>query len=193
MDADTTQLLIEAREGDRGSFDLLFARVYDELRDVARERLRHHEPGGTLDTTGLVHEAYLKLVRPEVASAADRAHFLALASRAMRFILVDHARARRMQKRGSGQPIVSLDEASDAAAATPSSDAPAVDLLELDSALTELRNRSERQGQIVEYRFFGGLTYQEIAEVTGLSLRTVKREWTRARAWLYTFMQAAHS
>jgi RNA polymerase sigma factor (sigma-70 family) len=200
---DTTQLLVAAREGDRASFDALFARVYDELRAIARDRIRGHFPGAPLDPTGLVHEAYLKLVDPVVAGANDRAHFLALASRAMRFILIDHARAQRVQKRGGGQPALSLGpvpagttgpgaagsvEAGGAAAAES-----VVDLLTLDRALSELRSRSERQSQLVEYRFFGGLSYEEISEVTGLSVRTVKRDWTCARAWLYTFMQGARS
>jgi RNA polymerase sigma factor (TIGR02999 family) len=189
VNADTTELLLAARAGDRESFDLLFSRVYDALRDLARRRLRSHPADGTLDTTGLVHEAYLKLVDPEVAGARDRAHFLALASRAMRFILIDHARAQRMQKRGGGRVAVTLEE--EAVPAAEDDPSPPVDLLELDRALAELTNRSERQGQLVEYRFFGGLSYEEIAEVMGLSVRTVKRDWTRARTWLYTFLQAA--
>jgi RNA polymerase sigma factor (TIGR02999 family) len=190
VNADTTQLLLAARAGDRESFDLLFSRVYDQLRALARERLRKHSMGATLNTTGLVHEAYLKLVDPAVAGANDRAHFLALASRAMRFILIDHARARQMEKRGGGRVAVTLDEAA-VAEGDPEGAPDAVDLLELDRALMELMNRSERQGRLVEYRFFGGLTYEEIAEVMGTSLRTVKRDWIRARAWLYTFLQAA--
>jgi RNA polymerase sigma factor (TIGR02999 family) len=187
MTADTTQLLIATRSGDRAAFDLLYARLYDELREIAQQRLRRHRPGATLDTTGLVHEAYLKLVDPAVASASDRAHFFALASRAMRFILIDHARARQVQKRGGGRVAVTLDDAAQAA------EERSADLVELDRALEALRSRSERQGQLVEYRFFGGLTYEEISEVTGQSVRTVKRDWVRARAWLYTHLAAAHS
>jgi RNA polymerase sigma factor (TIGR02999 family) len=187
MKADTTQLLIAARTGDRASFDLLFARLYDELRAIAERRLRQYRPGATLDTTGLVHEAYVKLVDPAIAMANDRAHFFALASRAMRFVLIDRARAQQAQKRGGGGMAVSLGDV-----AAPA-DERSADLLELDRALEALRTRSERHGQLVEYRFFGGLTYHEIAEVTGLSVRTVKRDWVRARTWLYTYLQAAHS
>jgi RNA polymerase sigma factor (TIGR02999 family) len=186
MEADTTQLLIAARAGDRASFDLLVARLYDELRAVAQHRLWRHGSEASLNTTGLVHEAYLKLVDPSVVGAGDRAHFLALASRAMRFVLIDRARAHQTAKRGGGQAVATLDEETAAA------DARAADLLELDRALAELRTRSERQSQLVEHRFFGGLSYEEIAEVMGLSVRTVKRDWVRARAWLYTYMQAAH-
>lgn len=181
-DQDTTRLLLAARDGDREAFDRLYARVYDELRRIARQRLRRHRSGETLDTTALVHEAYLKLVGN--ASATDRAHFLALASRAMRFILVDHARARAVQKRGGGKAAIPLHDVQVAA------DQPAPDLLALDDALERLHRVSDRQGRLVEYRFFGGLSYDEIAEVMGVSVRTVKRDWTRARTWLYTYMHA---
>jgi RNA polymerase sigma factor (TIGR02999 family) len=187
MTADTTQLLRAARGGDRAAFDLLFSRVYDELRRIAHQRLSRYRPGETLDTTGLVHEAYLKLVDPTVAGAQDRAHFLALASRAMRFIVIDHARARQVQKRGGGEADLPLDEVQIAA------EEPAAELLALDRALEQLSALDERQSKLVEYRFFGGLTYEEIAEVTGLSVRTVKRDWVRARTWLYTYMQGALS
>jgi RNA polymerase sigma factor (TIGR02999 family) len=184
-DPDTTQLLRDSRHGNRDAFDQLFSRVYDELRQIARQRLLRHRPGDTLSTTALVHEAYLKLVDQTNAGANDRAHFLALASRAMRFVLVDHARAQRAQKRGGGVVAVPLDAVQVAA------DEPPADLLALDDALERLSRFSERQSQLVEYRFFGGLSYEEIAEVTGLSVRTVKREWARARTWLYTYMRPA--
>lgn len=183
-DHDTSRLLVAARGGDRDAFDLLYSRVYAELRQIAHVRLRRHQPNQTLNTTALVHEAYLKLVDHAGASVADRAHFLALASRAMRFVLVDHARARRMQKRGGGQADVPLDRIQVAA------DEPVADLLALDQALDRLHRVSDRQGRLVEYRFFGGLEYEEIAEVMGLSVRTVKRDWVKARTWLYTYMQA---
>jgi RNA polymerase sigma factor (TIGR02999 family) len=187
MATDTTQLLLAARGGDRAAFDALFSRVYDELSRIAHQRLSRFRPGETLNTTGLVHEAYLKLVDPERAGAKDRAHFLALASRAMRFIVVDRARAQRVQKRGGGVADLPLEEGHIAV------EPPVIDLLALDQALEQLRERSERQCQLVEYRFFGGLTYEEIAEVTGLSVITVKRDWVRARAWLYTYLQGALS
>jgi RNA polymerase sigma factor (TIGR02999 family) len=179
----TLELLAAAREGDREAFDQLYARTYAELRSIARLRLGSHRPGETLNTTALVHESYLRLVDQEGVRPADRTHFLALASRAMRFILVDDARARRVQKRGGGQIDVALDRVQVAA------EAPVVmDLVALDDALKRLRALSERQGQVVEYRFFGGLSFEEIAQLTGVSVRTVKRDWIRARTWLYTYM-----
>jgi RNA polymerase sigma factor (TIGR02999 family) len=183
-DHDTSRLLGAARDGDREAFDLLYSRVYAELREIARLRLRRHRPGDTLNTTALVHEAYIKLAGPAGAGASDRAHFLALASRAMRFILVDYARARAMQKRGGGRDDVPLDQVQVAA------EQPVPDLIALDDAMERLRLVSDRLCQLVEYRFFGGLSYDEIAEVTGQSVRTVKRDWTKARTWLYTYMQA---
>jgi RNA polymerase sigma factor (TIGR02999 family) len=180
----TLHLLSAARAGDRDAFDQVYSRVYAELHQIARQRLRRNRPGETLNTTALVHEAYLRLADREGAGASDRAHFLALASRAMRFILVDHARARSVQKRGGGQEDVSLDRVQVAV------DAPVPDLLALNDAMERLRRLSERQCQLVEYRFFGGLSYEEIADVMGVSVRTVKRDWTRARTWLYTYMQA---
>lgn len=185
MVADTTQLLIAARSGDRAAFDLLFSRVYDELRGMAHQRLARHRAGETLDTTGLVHEAYLKLSDPAVAGVQDRSHFLAIASRAMRFVVIDHARSRQAQKRGGGKADVPLDEEEAAA------ESAAAEIMAIDRALEQLKTVSERQARLVEYRFFGGLTYDEIAQVTGLSVRTVKRDWERARAWLYTYMRGA--
>jgi RNA polymerase sigma factor (TIGR02999 family) len=184
---DTSRLLLGARDGDRAAFDLLYAKVYAELRDIAHHRLRRHQPGDTLNTTALVHEAYLRLVDHAGASVSDRAHFLALASRAMRFVLVDHARASRMQKRGGGREDVPLDRVQVATGE------PVPDLIALDQALDRLHQVSDRQGRLVEYRFFGGLEYAEIAELMGLSVRTVKREWVKARTWLYTYMHATPS
>ncbi|HLV26019.1 MAG TPA: ECF-type sigma factor [Gemmatimonadales bacterium] len=179
----TAQLLSSARAGNREAFDRLFEQVYEELRGIAHQRRLRHDPSEALNTTGLVHEAYLRLVKHERLQANDRAHFLALASRAMRFILVDEARARRMQKRGGGAEVVSLHSARVAA------DEASMDLVTLDDALVRLGQLDERLHALVEYRFFGGLSYEEIAELTGMSLRTVKRDWTRARTWLYTFME----
>lgn len=157
--------------------------VYDELRCVAHQRLVGYRPGDTLNTTALVHEAYLKLVNQQDVDWKDRAHFFALASRAMRFILVDYARARTAEKRGGPRPDVSLDAVQIAAEES------TTELLALNEALGRLAESSERLSLLVEYRFFGGLTYEEIAEVTGWSLRTVKRDWRRARAWLHHTME----
>jgi RNA polymerase sigma factor (TIGR02999 family) len=180
---DTTQLLLDARAGDRAAFDRLFAHVYDELRRIAHQRLLRYRPGETLDTTALVHEAYLKLVDQSRSEWRDRAHFFALASRAMRFVLVDYARARTAQKRGGRRSDLPLDAVQVAA------DDRAADLLALTDALERLSGVHPRLGEIVEYRFFGGLTFDEIAEVTGLSVPTARRDWTRARAWLHRWMQ----
>ncbi len=181
--ADTTQLLISANAGNREAFDLLYGRLYDELRQVARQRLMRSAHGETLNTAVLVHEAYLKLVDQSRIAFSDRAHFLALASRAMRFILIDYARARSAQKRGGDAEHRPLDGVQIA------TDDRAADLLALNEALERLAEYDDRLARLVEFRFFGGLTYDEIAAATGYSLPTVKRDWTRARAWLYHAMR----
>lgn len=180
--ADTTALLIDARAGRREAADALFEHLYGTLRDIAHNRLSNHR-GATVDTTGLVHEAYLRLVNHDRVTPADRDHFLALASRAMRFVLLDRARARTRQKRGGPRQALPLDAIQIAA------DERAVDLLSLNDALEKLRSLSERLAEIVEYRFFGGLTYEQIAEVTGRSVATAERDWARARLWLYRAMR----
>ncbi|HEU4628622.1 MAG TPA: ECF-type sigma factor [Gemmatimonadaceae bacterium] len=182
---DTTQLLLDARAGDRAAFDRLFAHVYDALREIAHHRLARYRPGETLATTALVHEAYLRLVDQARVDVRDRSHFLALASRAMRFVLVDYARAHTAQKRGGRERDLPL------AAVQVAADERADDLLALAEAVERLAAVSPRLGDVVEYRFFGGLTFDEIAETTGLSVPTVKRDWARARTWLYRSMQPA--
>lgn len=181
--SDITALLVRTRGSGEEAFDALFPLVYDELRTIARQRLRRHRPGETLNTTALVHEAYLKLVDQSAVEWSDRAHFFALASRAMRFIIIDYARARTAEKRGGGNEVLSLNDVDVA------SEERAVDLLRLHRALDQLTEIDERLGHIVEYRFFGGMTYEEIAEVTQLSVPTLKRDWRRARTWLYRVMQ----
>jgi RNA polymerase sigma factor (TIGR02999 family) len=180
---DTTQLVLASRAGDRNTFDRLFALVYDDLRQAAHQRLLRHRAGQTLNTTVLVHEAYLRLVDQSRVQWVDRAHFLALASRAMRFVLIDYVRERTAQKRGGAAEIVPLDAVQLAA------EERAINLLVLDDALEQLSGYSSRLAELVEYRFFGGLTYEEIAETTGLSVPTVKRDWVRARGWLFQAMQ----
>ncbi len=177
-----TALLHQARDGNAGAIDALFPLVYDELRHIARMRLSKHRPGDTLNTTALVHEAYLKLVDQTSAALNDRQHFFALASRAMRFILVDYARTRTAAKRGGGEADLPL---SDVQVGVESN---ALEMLALNQALDTLMVRSERLGRLVEYKFFGGLTHEDIAEVMGLSVPTVKRDWKRARTWLYRLM-----
>jgi RNA polymerase sigma factor (TIGR02999 family) len=163
--------------------DALFARMYGELREIAHRRLGGFRPGDTLNTTALVNEAYLKLVDQGAAGPQDRAHFLALASRAMRFVLVDHARTRGAAKRGGGAEVIPLDAVQVASAER------GAELLELDEALDLLAGADPRLAEVVEMRFFGGLTHDEIAFATGRSVPTVKRDWTRARAWLFRVMR----
>lgn len=162
--------------------DTLYPLVYDELRKLAHVHRSRQAPSDTLSTTAIVHEAYLRLADGAGARWKDRSHFFALASRAMRFVLVDHARARSAEKRGGGVREVSLDET-----LLPSEDRSA-DLLDIDEALTRLEQHDARLGQLVQLRFFGGLSYEEVAEVVQLSVPTVKRDWVRARAWLHRFI-----
>lgn len=180
---ETTQLFRHALSGTEGAVDRLFPLVYDELRRIAHLHLARRSPGNTLTTTALVHETYLKLVDGRAATWQDRAHFFALASRAMRFVLVDHARSRTAQKRGGVARVVTLEEGD--VASEDRSD----ELLSIDQALDHLARASDRLAQLVQYRFFGGMSYEEIAEVTGVSVPTVKRDWARARAWLFSYMQ----
>lgn len=182
LQPDTLSLLRASRSGDESVFDMLFARMYGELREIAHQHLRAFRPGDTLNTTALVHEAYMKLVDQGQAHPQDRAHFLALASRAIRFVLVDHARARTAAKRGGQARPVDLESIQLAV------DERAEDLLMLDEALRRLGELDERLATVVEYRFFGGLQHEEIAAATGRSVPTVKRDWTRARAWLFHAM-----
>lgn len=188
----TTELLLELRGGDGAAFDRLFAQLYDELGAMARQRLGRVRPGQTLDTSALVHEAYLRLVDQTRVELQDRDHFLALAARTMRFIVVDHARARSAAKRGGDQIRLTLDRIPTVAGKVSGErpDERAEDVVALDRALASLEAMDPRLGQVVELRFFGGLTHAEIARVTGRSIPTVKRDWTRARAWLYRYMTA---
>lgn len=172
---DVTRLLAAVDAGDSGALERLLPLVYDELRRLAEIQLRGERAGHTLQPTALVHEAYMKLAGGDL-SISDRAHFLAIASRAMRQALVDHARRRDRAKRGGGLRPVTL---------TGGSWSEALDLdelLALDAALEELE---PRQRQVVEGRFFGGMTEDEVASVLGVTRRTVRRDWVKARAWLY--------
>jgi RNA polymerase sigma factor (TIGR02999 family) len=176
---DVTRLLAAMSAGDRAAFDQLFPLVYDELRRIAHRHLRGERTGQTLATTDLVHEAYFSLIGIERVSWADRAHFLAIAARAMRRVLINRAVARGAQKRGGGQQPESLD-----ADALPAA-VPDEQLLALDEALRLLEVRNERYGRIVECRFFAGMSIEETASVLSVSPATVKRDWTLARAWLH--------
>jgi RNA polymerase sigma factor (TIGR02999 family) len=152
--------------------------VYDELRRIARNHLRRTQRGATLDTTGLVHEAYMKLAGQKGMRAEDRGHFLAIAACAMRQVIISRARARLAEKRGGGAKPVTLDEQRVA------SREQAEWLLDLDRVLEDLRKRDEKLAQTVECRFFAGLSEEETAQALGVSLRTAQRNWMRARAWL---------
>jgi RNA polymerase sigma factor (TIGR02999 family) len=176
-----TQLLSRASAGENGAIDRLFPLVYQQLRSAAESVLRSERPGHTLQPTALVHEAYLKLVGGGAIPARDRSHFLSIAARAMRQILVDHARRRGARKRGDGETPLPLD--------FPIADdgrGLALDeLVALDDALDHLSENSPRLRSVVELRFFAGLNEEQIAETLGVTTRTVQRDWVRARAWLY--------
>jgi RNA polymerase sigma factor (TIGR02999 family) len=175
-----TDLLAAHRDGDAEALSRLVPIVYEDLRKIARRQLRGARPGQTLDTTALVHEAYLRLVDQTRTPWNDRAHFFAVAARAMRHILVDYARNRSAAKRGGGIPPLPLDEGREGAASAVDAET----LLAIDRALETLSKLDPRLPQVVECRFFAGLTEDETAEALGVSLRTVQRDWMRARAWL---------
>ena len=177
-DADITGLLLAWRAGDPNALDRLFSLVYDELRRIARRQLNREQPGHTLDTTALVHEAYIKLVDQTRVAWVDRSHFLAIAAQAMHRILVDYARQYRALKRGNGAERVPLDD--EHAVAEERADT----LLALDEALSQLAQLDDRLSRVVECRFFGGLTEEETGQALGVTARTVRRDWTKAKGWL---------
>ncbi|MEM1055386.1 MAG: ECF-type sigma factor [Bacteroidota bacterium] len=183
---DTTALLLDVSADAPGAVEELFPVVYDELRQIARARLRAHPAVATLDTVALVNEAYVRLVDGTRVTLKDRSHFFALAARAMRFTLVDYARRRAAEKRGGGAVHVTLDERINGTA----EEERAAEVLALDESLRRLAEVDERAARVVECRFFGGLTVEETAEAMDLSPRTVKREWQKARLWLTREMQA---
>jgi RNA polymerase sigma factor (TIGR02999 family) len=176
-------LLAAVRAGDRGAFDGAFALVYEELRRVASRRARRLGAGGTMTTTALVHETYLKLAGARDLPPQDRTHFFALAAQAMRQIVLDHARKHFRQKRGGGGAHVTFDEVLDGPAPGDAA-LRAEELLAVDEALQRLAALDRDLGQLVEWRFYGGLTFDEIAELTGASSRTVKRRWSAAKLFL---------
>ncbi|MBI1355948.1 MAG: sigma-70 family RNA polymerase sigma factor [Acidobacteria bacterium] len=176
---EVTQLLRMAQQGDPQAPEQLYPLIYAELRRIARRLLAGERAGHTLDTAGLVNEAYLKLADPTQNPAEGRAHFLRIAARAMRQILVDHARRKGAEKRGGDWARTSMDEARLGQAPR------GEEMLALDEALNRLNEVDERLRQIVEFRFFAGLSETEIAEALGVTTRTVQREWAKARAWLH--------
>src|ERR1041384_6959059 len=180
---DVTRNLIEWRNGNQAAIEKILPVVYDELRRSARRSLRRESSEISIQTIELINEAYLKLVDQRESNWQNRAHFFAVAARVMRNILVDRARARQFVKRGAGARKVSTDEV---LVAAPERD---VNVVDLRGAVTILSDLDERKSRIVELRYFAGLSFEEIAEVLGISGITVKREWLKAKAWLY---QALH-
>lgn len=176
---EATRLLRDVREGDAEALDRLVAMVYGDLRDVAARQLRRERQGHTLHATALVHEAYVRLAGGDALDVSDRAHFLAVAARAMRQVLVDYARRHNAAKRGGGWARTTLASGHAVLEVDPA------ELLALDQALDEL---DERQRRVVELRFFGGMEEEEIAALLKVSSRTVRRDWVKARAWLYRSM-----
>src|SRR5262245_48808310 len=178
--SETTRILRELSGGNRNALNELMPIVYRELRRIAKYYLRNERPDHTLQPTALVHEAFLRLIDQTNVQWQDRAHFIGISANLMREILINHAVAHKRLKRVGGQYKVSIDEASVRLIQ------PEVDLIVLNDALNELAAIDSRQGQIVELRFFGGLSVEETAEVLKLSTATVKREWRLAKAWLYS-------
>ena len=174
-----TELLLELRDGHAGAMDRLFPLVYEELRRIAHRAIRGERTGHTLGTTGLVHEAYIRLADQTRLEYRDRGHFYGIAARAMRHILVDYARRHRAAKRGGAKQMIVLDES------LLGIEERAEALLALDEALTELEALDPRLGQVVQCRYFAGLTEEETAEVVGVTSRTVRRDWLKAKGWLY--------
>jgi len=179
---EVTQLLADWGKGDRSALDKLFPLVQSELRRIAQRQMSHERAGHTLQATALVNEAYLKLAGQQGFDWQNRAHFFAVCAQVMRHILIDHARAHARDKRGGGAIQVSLNEALLVA------EDQAAHFIALDEALRVLERLDPQKGKIVELRYFGGLGIEETAEVLNVSPRTVRREWQRAKAWLYRMM-----
>ncbi|MFN2445599.1 MAG: sigma-70 family RNA polymerase sigma factor [Vicinamibacterales bacterium] len=185
-DNDTvSEALLAYRQGSPGAFDRLVALVYEDLRRIARRQLGRVRPGHTINSTGLVHEAYLKMVEQSGVPWQDRSHFFAVAARAMRQILVDHARRRGRLKRGGDTKPAALEEGMTPMAAD------AERILLIHDALDRLTVVDPRLTQVVECRFFAGYSEEETAAILGVSSRTVRRDWIRARAWLHELMHSA--
>jgi RNA polymerase sigma-70 factor (ECF subfamily) len=177
--ADITQLLVEWSDGNQSALDELYPLVYDELHRLARRYMSRERLGHTLQTTALINEAYVRLVDQRNVHWANRSHFFAISAQIMRRILIDHARRHAYAKRGGGAQQISLEEAATVVAGQAS------ELLRLDEALKSLAEMDSRRSQVVELRYFGGLSNEEIAGVLKISENTVTRDWNMARAWLY--------
>jgi RNA polymerase sigma factor (TIGR02999 family) len=182
---EVTELLVAWSAGDETARDTLIPLVYDELRKLARRSMRRERPDHTLQTTALVNEAYIRLAGQREVKWRERAHFFAIAAEMMRRILVDHARRRQYGKRGGGVVHAELDDALHVA------DERSAEVVAVDDALKRLADLDPRQGRIVEMRYFGGLTNEEIAAVLDISPATVKREWSSAKAWLARELRSA--
>lgn len=176
---EVTRLLAQCTEGDEAALDRLIPLVYDDLRGIAHRRLRSERADHTLNTTAVVHEAYVRLVNQATATWRDRAHFFAVAAGVIRRLLIDYARARNAEKRGGGGVHVQLRD--DLAGEDPT----VVEVLAIDEALSRLARHDPRLEKIVECRFFGGMTMPDTAEALGISQRTAERDWTRAKAYLF--------
>ena len=174
-----TELLHEWQQGDKSALDKLTPLVYDELRRIAHRYVQRERDGHTLETTALVNEAYLRLIGQRKIAWQNRAHFFAVIAQVMRHILIDHARRRHYIKRGGLAQQVSLDDVSLMTRER------AAELVALDEALNELAKLDPRKGRVVELRYFGGLSLEETADVLGVSVMTVRRDWRAAKAWLY--------
>lgn len=178
-----TNYLEDARKGDSEALNVVFGLVYDELRSIAHRHLMVNRRGETLNTTALVHETYERLVGNVQIDWQDRNHFFALSSRAMRNIIIDYARAQSAKKRGGGKQDLPLD------AVPLALEEKSAELIALDEALEKLSQHNERLEQLVELKFFGGFNYQEIAGIMGISKRTARRDWQRARTWIFSAMR----
>ena len=182
---EVTQLLVDWSHGDHAALEKLTPLVYDELRRLAHRYMERQPPDHTLQTTALVNEAYLRLADQKRPSFANRSHFLAVAAKAMRQILVNHAKAAQRQKRGSGASKIELEEAALVSPEQPRA------ILDLNDALERLATLDSRKAQVVEMRYFGGLKQEEIAEVLKVSIVTVRRDWVFSKAWLYNELHSA--
>ena len=180
-----TLLLEQWNQGDREALDKLMPLIYEELRKMARRYMSQQNPGHTLQTTALIHEAYLRMVKQKEKHFQNRAHFFGVAAQAMRHILVDYARSRHTAKRGGGARPISLEEA---ALVSPER---AGELVAFDDALKELETLSKRQSRVVELRYFGGLSVEETATVLEVSPETVMRDWNMAKTWLHRALRPA--
>jgi len=185
--SNVTQLLYDWRNGNQDALNQLMPLVYDELRGLAKRYMKRERSSHTLQTNALVNEAYLRLVNQQTVDWQNRAHFFAIAAQVMRHLLVDHARSKQYAKRGGGSQQVTLEEN------VASVDGQSVELLALHEALERLAEIDERKSRIVELRYFGGLSSEETAEVLNVSEITVKREWAKAKAWLFRELSSSNA